>query len=84
VCLSVCVSLLFQCINSVGTFPRQRAITLGVIFYGVRVVLKESRQPVFPDLLVDLRQDIEVYIYRINGKVSVHGSRAMGEWSSQL
>jgi hypothetical protein len=34
--------------GSVNTFPRQRGIVRGVVFYAVRVVSKESRRLVFP------------------------------------
>jgi hypothetical protein len=42
VCLCIPLSLLGN--NSVKTFPRQRRVVEGVVFYAVRVVSKESRQ----------------------------------------
>jgi hypothetical protein len=46
VCLCILVSLLGN--NSVKTFPWQRRIVGGVVFYVVRVVSKESGRSVLP------------------------------------
>jgi hypothetical protein len=46
VCMCVPPSLLGN--NSVNTFPRQRRIVGGVVFYAVRVVSKQSRRLVLP------------------------------------
>jgi hypothetical protein len=50
VCLWVCVCIPLSLLrnNSLKTFPRQRRIVGGVIFYAVRVVSKESRRSVLP------------------------------------
>jgi hypothetical protein len=45
-CLCILRSLLEN--NSVNTFPLQRRIFVGVIFYGIRVVLKESMRLFLP------------------------------------
>jgi hypothetical protein len=50
VCL--CILLLLLSNNSVKTFPRQRRIVGGVVFYSARVVSKESGRLVLPVLLV--------------------------------
>jgi hypothetical protein len=44
VSVGLCIPLSLLCNNSVKTFPRQRRIVGGVVFYAVRVVSKESRQ----------------------------------------
>jgi hypothetical protein len=46
ICLCIPLSLLGS--NSVKTFPRQRKIAGGVIFYSINVVLRESRRLVLP------------------------------------
>jgi hypothetical protein len=50
VCLwaCLCIPLLLPGNNSVKTFPRQRRILEGVVFYAVLVVSKESRCSVLP------------------------------------
>jgi hypothetical protein len=46
--LSLCIPLSFLGNNSVKTFPRQRRIVGGVVFYAVRLASKESMRVVLP------------------------------------
>jgi hypothetical protein len=48
VCGCVCVSLSFLGNGSLNTFPRQRIIVRGLVFYALYVVSKESRRFVLP------------------------------------
>jgi hypothetical protein len=50
VCLWVCLCILLSLLgnSSVKTFPRQRRIVVGVVFYAIRVVLKDSVRSVLP------------------------------------
>jgi hypothetical protein len=68
VCLWVCqcIPLLLLGKNSINTFPRKQSFVGGVVFYAVRVISKESRRLVLPELLVFSRSIYwqTIYAYR--------------------
>jgi hypothetical protein len=48
----LCMTLSLLWNGFMNTFPRQRRISGGVVFYTVRVVSKEIRRLVIPELLI--------------------------------